>query len=159
MKARMAAPPIIIMLDILMQYLMVFMAQTQPQITMSIPEDIIFKGGKIVSIDSGVLKYFDGQKFVAATRNNFGESYIQLPCNTNICSEAKKINNNVSIAITGKLLDDLSKVTFISCNTNASSCNNLIFDIKSNGKIDANKFFEKNPVFKGVSGLQTYLSM
>ncbi len=159
---RLAAPQIMVMFEILMQYLMVFMAQTSPAITIGIPIDTMFNGGKIVYTNksSGKLLYLNGRNFEEADSKNFGTYYITRPCVGDICKEAKKVANtqDVSIAISGNLFEDLAQVTFLACNTNASQCNDLKFDIKANGNIDGDAFKSKNPAFSNIPGLMSYLN-
>jgi hypothetical protein len=158
-KAKLAAPPIIILMDVLAQYLFVSMVQQTPGIEVMIPQDQLFKGAKIIYKLDGEVKYFNGSNFVQLDKGFGGGFYLKRSCVGTICDKARKslpIGVEPEVAITGKLFSNLSTLSFLACNTSASQCSNIRYDILQNGTIDKEALLKYNPVFSKIDGLEAF---
>jgi hypothetical protein len=159
-KLRLAAPPLIIFLDFLSQFLFVSMVQQRPHIEINVPTDKLFYGGKIVyQMPSGGVKYYDGVKFKNLDKNFGGSFYVLRSCVGEVCNEAKKLlpaNIEPQIAITGDVFANLSQLTFLACAISTSQCNNVRYDILADGSIDKDALLQHNPLFKDVNGLEAF---
>jgi hypothetical protein len=152
-------PPLVILLDVLFIFLFVSILEKPPKIEYKIPQDRLFDGAYIMSSDSsGKHKVYDSKTHSFTNKFVFPNSqhgfYFALPCEKQQeCQDAKRITHDeLNIVITGSTYDDISRLTFIGCNIDASQCSNIVFPINKKGKIDKDKLLEYNPFYGEIEG-------
>ena len=156
-KLKRTAAPIIILIDILMQFMFVSMANPTQGLEIVLPHDKLFAGGLIISKIDNKMNYFDGRTFLPIDPKKFNITfYREEACVGTICDDAYAIlpkDAKVSIAIKGKLFLKLSQLTFLSC-SQTDQCGHIRYDILSNGDINKTALFKYNPIFKKLSGIK-----
>lgn len=155
-KLKRATPPIIVLIDVLMQFMFVAMAQVSPGIEIKIPKHILFPGEYVVANIQGQMQYFNGNRFIPFDKSLGITFYLKHDCVGTLCDEALNVlpsHIDPSIAITGKLFTNLSTLTFLACNTSAAQCSNIQYNILENGTIDKIALLQDNPIFKKIPGI------
>ncbi len=157
MKQIFSQPQIIVLLDFIFIFLLIFITQKPSEIKINLPEKLL-PDTEIVLSENGHSKYvllngswipfneYSNENFIYS--NGFS---ISTKCN----SSCKNINSEehrgeMKILITGELYSRISNTILGACMHNSNACSNMEIDILNNGEIDLELLKEKNPIFKDI---------
>jgi hypothetical protein len=145
-------PPMIILLDMLFVFLFILVLNEKKIINIHIPDDKLFKGGKIVYFDPNTKTYKDSQ----GAEYQFSSIYNLLldECKEQEeCKEAKeKFGDGIRILLPKNLFDEMAKINMLAFGT--KSCSKLDFFVKEDGFLDYKKTIEQNPCLEKISGFK-----
>ncbi len=160
MKKKLSQPPMIIFMEIVTLFLFIFMIQQSPAISFIFPEGRIFLGGQLVyqDIHTKKYKYLKNNKWVQLDKDFGGKFFIEAPCINEYCKNTPTTQgNDIKIAITGRLFENLAQLNFIACNTNASECGTLKYTITKESIVNEKALLEDNPILANIDGIENYL--
>lgn len=149
--------PVLIFIDILIQWLFYTTIQLNAGIQIIIPQDVLFPGAYVVYESDIGVHYFNGSQFVLMDENVVSGQYLTMECSGTVCDEASKVlpmGMKPLVAITGKLFENMSTLNFLACNTAKQQCNKVRYDILPNGTIDTDALLSHNSFFKNIPGIE-----
>lgn len=168
---RISYPQLVILLDVLFVFLFVLILQeTPPTAKIILPESKLEVGGFLsYEYEKGKFLWYipkyemwsDAEKDKIGLYNEVGQFSIGLDCDEaclkiikNKYNNIGNYNNNIKVVITNDLFDNISRITYLACQTNNSNaCGNIIFNITPEWEIDKTKLLIMNPFLKNIPGI------
>lgn len=153
----MKCSPFIIFSDMLMIFMSMFMLQSSLSIEYQIPDNKLFDGGKIISLNEESSFVLQDGKWIEATKQIMGDEFVgSVKCVQSFCENIQpaRKGDELRVAFAGELLSNIAKLSYFACNYDASSCGNLLISIKENGTLDLQKIVQDNPIFSNIQGIE-----
>jgi hypothetical protein len=163
---KFSAPPMIIILDVLLAILYVLADEQTPNIKIILPEDVWLEDTFVVGEDKekNIQHWFDYQtkdwidikttpvpEKRAGTRN-FAFSIGNIECEKNkFCLGIPSIQNETKkIYLTGDLCDELSGLISDSCLKFPKQCTKVNYHINRDGHVDRKRLAAEHKIFKFI---------
>jgi hypothetical protein len=141
---KIAEPPMIILMDILVMFVFIFMLQEKPKIEIVLPEHI-YKGAVVAYKSSSGYKVYKQGRWVELDNGFIKDGlFLTLSCDDNLCSEYQTPNYQKKILIiANSLYEQISKYYLLSA-LNSKYSGSIKIYINSNGNVDKEKTFKNN---------------
>lgn len=151
-------PQFIVLFDIVVIFLFAFMLQTTPNITYKLPENVLYNGGRILSVGVSSTLYLDNDsQWKPLTKKIIGNIFYDVvDCNYAFCTNVHnpQKNSKLKILISEDISNNASKLSRLACRIDSLSCSNVVISVMENGKLDLKSILKDNSIFKKIDGYE-----